>query len=48
MGHKGMYAPKLPKLDLTIEAKDVLLNINRRQAAERAENTVFVPGDLDL
>jgi len=33
-----------------LEAKDILPNINRIgiQAAERAENAVFVPGDLDL
>jgi len=30
------------------EVKDVLPSINRTQAAERAENAVFVPGDLDL
>jgi len=32
----------------TIEARDVLPNINRTQAAERAENAIFDPGDLDL
>jgi len=31
-----------------LEAKDVLPNINRTQAAERAEKAVFVPGGLDL
>jgi len=31
-----------------LEAKDVWPNINRTQTAERAENAVFVPGDLDL
>jgi len=31
-----------------LEAKYVLPNINRTQAAERAENAFFVPGDLDL
>ena len=31
-----------------IEAKYVLLDTNRTQAAERAETAVFVPGDLDL
>jgi len=29
-----------------LEAKDVLPNVNRTQAAERAENAVFVPGDF--
>jgi len=46
---------KLPE-GLTVErleAKDVLPNINRMQAArmqaaERAENVIFVPGDLYL
>jgi len=31
-----------------LDAKDVFPNINRKQAAERAENAVFVTGDLDL
>jgi len=31
-----------------LEAKDVLANINRTQAAERAKNAVFFPGDLDI
>jgi len=31
-----------------LEAKDVLPNINRMQAAERAKKGIFVPGDLDL
>jgi len=31
-----------------LQAKDVLPNINRTQAAERAEKYRFVPGDLDL
>jgi len=31
-----------------LEAKDVLPNINRTQAAEGLKNVVFVPGDLDL
>ena len=31
-----------------LEVKDVLPNINCTQAAERAENAVFVPCDLDL
>ena len=32
-----------------LEAKDVLPNINRTQAAERAEKCRFcIPGDLDL
>ena len=31
-----------------LKAKDVLPNINCMQAAERAENVIFVPGDLDL
>jgi len=31
-----------------LEAKDVLPNINRTQAVERAENAGFVPDDLDL
>jgi len=31
-----------------LEAKDVLPNINRTQAAEKTENIVFVPGDPDL
>ena len=35
-------------LPLKLEANDVLPNINRMQAAERAENAIFVPGDLDL
>jgi len=35
-------------IEKTIEAKDVVPNINRTQAAERAEDTVFVAGDLDL
>jgi len=30
------------------EAKDVLQDINRTQAAETAEECRFVPGDLDL
>jgi len=33
---------------LKLEAKDVLPNINRTQAAERAENGIFVSGDLDF
>jgi len=39
---------KTRKTETQLEAKDVLPNINRTQAAERAENAVFVPGDLDL
>jgi len=31
-----------------VEVRDILININRTQAAERAEKCVFVPGDLDL
>jgi len=31
-----------------LEAKDVLPDINRTQATERAKNAAFVPGDLDL
>ena len=31
-----------------LEAKDVLPNTNPSQADERAENAVFVPGDLDV
>ena len=31
-----------------LEAKDVLPNINRTQATERAENAVYVGHDLDL
>jgi len=31
-----------------LEAKDVLPNINRTQAAEGPKNAVFVPGGLDL
>ena len=31
-----------------LEAKDVLLNINCTQAAERPKMSFFVPGDLDL
>jgi len=34
--------------NLKLEAKDVLPNINRTQAAKRAENSGFVPVDLDL
>jgi len=34
--------------DNKLEPKDVLPNTNRTQAAERAENAVFVHGDLDL
>jgi len=33
---------------LEVGPKDVLPNINRTQAAERAKNAVFVFGDLDL
>jgi len=39
---------KLKKLRKKLQAKDVLPNTNCSQAAERAENAVFVPGDLDL
>jgi len=35
-------------LRYSVDAEEVLPNINRTQAAERAENNVFVPGDLDL
>ena len=45
----------IPRIILTeakkttkIEAKDVLPNINHTQATERAENAIFVPGNLDL
>jgi len=31
-----------------LEAKDVLPNMNHTQATKRAENAVFVHGDLDL
>jgi len=31
-----------------LDAKDVLPNINRTQASERAKMQFFVPGDLDL
>ena len=31
-----------------LEAKAVLPNINRTQAAEKAENAIFVPGELAL
>jgi len=31
-----------------LQAKDVLPNNNRMQADKRAENAVFVSGDLDL
>jgi len=34
--------------DIKLEAKDVLPNINCMQVTKRAENAVFVPGDLDL
>ena len=34
--------------DIKLEAKDVLPNINCMQATKRAENAVFVPGDLHL
>jgi len=33
---------------IMLDSKDVLPNINCSQAAERAENAVFVPGDFDL
>ena len=36
------------KIRYKLEAKDVLPNINRTQAADRAGNAVFVPGDIDL
>jgi len=31
-----------------LEAKDVLSNINRMHAAERAQNAIFVHDDLDI
>jgi len=33
---------------MKLEAKDVLPNTHRTQAAERVENVVLVLGDLDL
>ena len=44
-GHvRGALAQrKLKHLQTQLEAKDVLPNINRTQAAERAENAVFRP-----
>jgi len=32
----------------TLQAENVSPNTNRTQAAERAKNAVFVPGDIDL
>jgi len=43
-----LIAHQLIKNNKKLRAKDVLPNINHTQAAERAENAVFVPGDLDL
>jgi len=31
-----------------LEAEDVLPNISHTQAAKKAKNAVFVPGELDL
>jgi len=45
--HKDISKNKINKIEL-LEAKDVLPNVNRMQAAERAKNAFFVPGDLDL
>jgi len=44
-GHSQNGIAKQRKI---LEAKYVIPNISRKQAAERAENAVFVPGDLDL
>ena len=32
----------------TLQAENVSPNTNRTQAAEKAKNAVFVPGDIDL
>ena len=35
-------------INYKLQAKDVLPNINRTQAAESSDDAVFVPGNLDL
>ena len=49
--HQKVYTTKHVMWDnirTKLRAKDVLPNINRTQAAERAEKCHFVPSDLDL
>ena len=43
-----LQLPTRQSVKYILEAKDVFPNINRTQAAQRAENAFFVPGDLDI